>query len=722
MTPRKRDANGRDADSGRQPVGEETPPPSYGDSGPTPDETEQDRAAPTPAASRSSTREPAAAAVEISQDAVASRLDQGELAAVRAEYESEKPARDLVGVPRLIVSALGVALSLWALYWVLNPVPAQFYRASFLLVALVMTFLVYRARARSPAARQEGRPDRPWVADWLLAGLSVLAVGYLLVFIDRLVYRAAVPSGLDVAFGALTMILVLEAARRTVGWVLPLVVLLFLAYALLGPLFPSPFDHRGYSVQRLVGQNYMGLEGIFGVPLAVAATYIVLFTIYGAVLEYSGASRFFLDLSFAAFGRSQAGPGRTVALAGFLLGTVSGSGVATTVTLGSVGWPMLRRAGYPKEEGGGVLAASGIGAILSPPTLGAAAFIIAELLGVSYLQVLLFAVVPTVLYYLGIVLAIEMDARRYRTRALEYEGPSAGSLLLRYGYHLSSLVAIVVFMALGMTPFRAVFYATLLAFALAFIRSETRFTPRRVWDCLAAGAMGVLPVAATTAAAGMIVAVVTLTGLGLKLSGIIVDLAGGQLALTALFSAVAVVLLGLAVPVTASFIIAAVIIGPAFTTLGVPDYAAYMFIFYYAVLSEVSPPTALSPFAAAAVTGGNPFRTMMLTWKYTLPAFLVPFAFVLSPAGEGLLLRGDAATIALVVVVSALAVGALAVATGGWLLGHAGWPERLLFAAAGLLLLYAAPLSIALGLTTIVVGVAVHLLRRESRERVLHKA
>jgi TRAP transporter 4TM/12TM fusion protein len=513
------------------------------------------------------------------------------------------------------------------------------------------------------------------------------------------------------------VLLVLEATRRTVGWVLPAICLGFVAYAFFGGLLPFGWElgHKGYDLERLVGQAYMGIEGLFGVPLDVAATYIVLFTIYGAVLEFSGAGRFFIDVSFAAFGtRSAAAPGRTATLAGFLLGTVSGSGVATTVTLGSVAWPVLRRAGYPPNPGGGVLSAAGIGAILSPPTLGAAAFIIAEFLEISYLQVLLFATIPTLLYYLGIILAIEMDSRRYGTHGVDIDTKPLGWLLLRYGYYFSSLILIVVFMAFGLSPFRAVLYATVVAFALGFLRRETRWTPRRVFDCLAAGTLGVLPVVAVCAAAGVIVAVVSLTGLGLKGSSLIVGAAGGTLVLAAIYSAVAVLVLGLAVPVTASFIISAVIVGPALVELGVGEEAAYMFIFYYAVLSEVSPPTALSSVAAAAITGGDAFKTMMLTLRYTLPAFLVPFAFVLSPSGEGLLLQGPILGIAWTLAVAAVAVAALAVATGGWLLGPARPPERVLAGLAAPFLLYLEPLTIAVGAGLLVAAVAVHLALRPS--------
>ena len=641
-------------------------------------------------------------------------------AALIAEYDAEKPGRTLSGWPKVVVWALGVGLSLYAIYWVLaffGTITANVYIPAFAAGALAMTFLMYRGWGRSKDPADSTASDNPHPVDWLLAALAAMPMVYAIVFYEEFSRRAVVPTQMDIIMGVIAVAVILEATRRTVGWIMVVVVVLFIAYAYFGPILPDVIAHRGYALPRFIGHEYMTSAGIFSTPLQVAATYIVLFTIYGAVLEYSGASKFFLDVSFAAFGQSSAGPGRTVALAGFLLGTVSGSGVATTVTLGSVSWPLLRRAGYPRAQGGGVLAAAGIGAILSPPTLGAAAFIIAEFIRESYLVVLLLATVPTLLYYLGIILAVELDARRYRTRAVAVEAPPLGRQLLRYGYHFSSLFAIVIFMVLGMTPFRAVVLATGLAFLLSFLDPAHRLTARRLWDALAAGAIGVLPVAAVCAASGIIVGVVTLTGLGLKLAGIIVAIAGGSLALTALFAGIAVMLLGLAVPVTASFIIAAVIIKPAFDGFGVPDYAAYMFIFYYAVLSEVSPPTALSAYAASAITGGSPTRTMLMAWRYTLPAFLVPFVFVLAPAGEALLLRGDVATMLWVIPVAAVAVGALAIATGGWLVGPAAWPERVLFGAGALALLYTDPLFIGIGMAAIIAGLFVHLAQRRTRIR-----
>jgi TRAP transporter 4TM/12TM fusion protein len=534
-------------------------------------------------------------------------------------------------------------------------------------------------------------------------------------------YRAAMPMTVDLVLGAAAILLVLEATRRTVGWILPATAAGFILYAYLGPLLDlvglGIIGHRGYALDRLVGILYMTLDGMFGVPLDVAATYIILFTIYGAMLEASGAARFFIDWATAAMGRSSAGagPGRTVTLAGFLLGTVSGSGVATTVTLGACAWPMLRRAGYSREAGGAILAAGGIGAILSPPTLGAAAFLIAEFLRISYLHVLIMAIVPTLLYYLSAFLMIEADSRRMQTRPVTVDVPSVWTLTRRYGYHFSSLIVIAGLMALGMTAFRAVVFATALAIALSWIRPETRLGPRRLIAALEAGGRGALSIVATTAVAGIIVGVVTLTGLGLKLAGIIVTVAGGSLALTVIFSALAVWLLGLAVPVTASYIIAAVMIAPALTQVGVPAVAAHMFIFYYAVLSEVSPPTALSPFAAAAITGGHPFRTMMLTWKYTLPAFLVPFVFTLSPEGLGILLQAPLSDIVRSTLTAALGIGALAIAFGGWLRRAASLPERIAAGIAGLLLCYANGVSDIVGLGVLIAVMVAHIVRTRRR-------
>jgi TRAP transporter 4TM/12TM fusion protein len=382
-----------------------------------------------------------------------------------------------------------------------------------------------------------------------------------------------------------------------------------------------------------------------------------------------------------------------VVLSSFLLGGPSGSGVATTVTIGAVAYPMMARAGFEKNAAGGLLAAGGLGAILSPPVLGAAAFLIAEFLKISYLDVIWMATIPTCLYYLSLLFMVELDAKRFGAASVPYDTSlTLWQMTRRYGFHFSSLIAVIVFMVAGYSPMLSVFYSTLMCFALSFLRPETALKGKKLVRALADGSLQVLNAGTTCASAGIIVGVVTLTGLGLKFSSIVLDYAGGSLLLTAIYTALVVWIVGLAVPVTASYIICAVITAPALTKLGVPDYAAHMFIFYYAVLSEVSPPTALSPFAAAAITGGDPYRTTMQAWKYTLPAFLVPFVFVLDPDGVGLLMKipkdGSVWDIFLITAKTAAGLAALAAGAQNWALRQNTPIERVLWVLAGLLLVF----------------------------------
>ena len=630
--------------------------------------------------------------------------------------QEEGAVRRLKGKPEVLLAVVAIAMSLYHLYAAYAIIPAHILRATHLGFVLFLLYLLF------PATK--GQRDRIRWHDVVLALLGVATIAYLLLDFDDFIERAVTPTRWDLFFGVCLILLVLEGVRRTSGLILAGVVAAFIVYAFAGPWIPAPFTHRGYDVERLVGQLYMTLEGIFGTPLDVSATFIILFTIYGAVLAFSGAGEFFIDFSLAVTGGKRAAAGRSIVLSSFLLGGPSGSGVATTVTIGSVAWPMLAKAGYPKEAAGGLLAAGGLGAIISPPVLGAAAFLIAEFLKISYLDVIFMATIPTCLYYLGLFLMVELDARRLGAHDVDFR-PRQGlwPMVRERGFHFTSLVAIVAFMVWGFSPIIAVFWAIILAAALSFLRRETalRFLPgdgplhkTRMASALQAGSVGVLAVAATCAAAGIIVGVVTLTGLGLKFSSIVIQFAHGNLLLTAIFTSLVVWIVGLAVPVTASYIICAVIAAPALTKLGVPDFAAHMFIFYYAVLSEVSPPTALSPFAAAAITGGDPYKTTLQAWKYTLPAFLVPFAFVLDPSGVGLLLKGNWIDVLHVTLTAALGIGALACGVQGWMLVKAGWIERVLLILAGLLLVYPTPAADVAGIALVLV-VAVTQWRKRRR-------
>jgi TRAP transporter 4TM/12TM fusion protein len=615
---------------------------------------------------------------------------------------------------------------LYAAYGIVTTTTLRYVHVGFMLFLVFTLF---------PATRRR-RNRFSWV-DIACALLGVATLAYAILGGDDFQDRSTMPNQLDMFMGVALVVLVLEAARRSTGWIMPFVCVLFLAYAMAGPYLPAPWTHRGYDVGRLVGTMYMTLEGVFGTAIDVSSSLIILFTIYGAFLQLSGAGKFFVDFSLAAFGGKPTGAGRAIVASSFLLGGPSGSGVATTVTLGSVAYPMLAKAGYEKNAAGGLLAAGGLGAILSPPVLGAAAFLISEFLKISYLDVIRMAVIPTCLYYLSLFLMVEIDARKYSMREVTIaRGDTAWSLTKRFGFHFISLVAIIVFLLLGFSPIASVFWATVVAFFVSFLNRDTALLDLRVFvdrpqgwvadvllrsklkKALEAGSVGMLNVAATCAAAGLIVGVVTLTGLGLRFSEIVISYAGGSLILTALYTALIVWVVGLAVPVTASYIICAVIAAPALIKLGVPDFAAHMFIFYYAVLSEVSPPTALSPFAAAAITGGDPYKTTLQAWTYTLPAFVVPFIFVLDPIGVGLLLSlpkgGSWWDVVWVTLLAVFALIALAGAAEGWLFVKTNWAERLMLLVGGLLLVYPKALYDAIGFALLVAVVILQLVRRRT--------
>ena len=622
--------------------------------------------------------------------------------------------------------ACAVVMSLFHLYSAYGVITTTTLRYAHVGFVLFLAFLLF------PAFKSR-RHRFSWI-DLGFALLGVSAMAYAVGGGDGFLDRSTAPNQVDLLFGLALVFLVLEAARRTSGWIMPFVVMLFLVYAMVGPWLPAPWTHRGYDIGRLVGTMYMTLEGIFGTAVDVSSSLIILFTIYGAFLQFSGAGKFYLDFSFAALGGKPTGAGRTIVLSSFLLGGPSGSGVATTVTLGTVAYPMLARAGYEKNAAGGLLAAGGLGAILSPPVLGAAAFLIAEFLKISYLDVIKMAAIPTCLYYFSLFLMVEIDAKKYGMKMVAVQrSDSAWHLTKTQGFHFFSLIAIIVFMLIGFSPIGAVFWATIVAVLVSFFHRDCALIDLRVFrdrpkgwvaglllrskfmKALESGSVGMINVGATCAAAGLIVGVVTLTGLGLRFSEIVIAYAGGNLILTAIYTALIVWVVGLAVPVTASYIICAVIAAPALITLGVPDFAAHMFIFYYAVLSEVSPPTALSPFAAAAITGGDPYKTTLQSWKYTLPAFVVPFVFVLDPLGAGILLKlpkgGTWVDIVTVTVLSTIALVSLAGAAEGWLLRKTTLFERVALTVSGVLLLVPQPLSDAFGIGLLLFVLALQMLR-----------
>src|ERR671924_481869 len=357
----------------------------------------------------------------------AAEVSKEALARAEEMIEREEGVHNkLVGWLAALVATVAVGMSLFHLYTAYYIVRPEHLRATHVAFVLFLAFLVF------PVARRFRHRVMWW--DWVLAAAGVAIAAYLIAGGDDFFDRSILPNDWDIAFGILLIALVLEAMRRTTGWILPVITACFLAYAFFGPYLPAPWTHKGYEVPRLVGHMYMTLEGIYGTAINVSSTLIILFTIYGAFLQFSGAGKFFIDFSFSAMGGKPTSAGRTVTLASFLLGGPSGSGVATTVTLGAVAYPMLARAGYKKDDAGGLLSAGGIGAIISPPVLGAAAFLIAEFLKVSYLSVIAMAAIPTLLYYWSIFTMVELDAKKFGAKPVAVKGENIWSLTRKYGY------------------------------------------------------------------------------------------------------------------------------------------------------------------------------------------------------------------------------------------------------------------------------------------------
>jgi len=643
--------------------------------------------------------------------------------------QEEGDANDYRGWIGILITLVAVGMSLFHLYAAYSIVPTQVLRTVHVGIVLFLVYLSF------PIASKFKNRLMWW--DVIMAFASIGVVYYVLIGGDDFMDRNTSPDPLDLYVGLGFIFLILEALRRTNGLILLSVTLGFLAYALFGNYLPAPWTHKGYDVSRLVGYMYMTLEGIFSTAIDVSSTLIILFTIFGAFLQFTGAGKFFIDFSFAAMGGKSSGVGRTIVMSSFLLGGPSGSGVATTVTVGSVAASMLNKIGYDKNAAGGLLAAGGLGAIISPPVLGAAAFLIADFLKISYLDVLLMATIPTILFYLGLFVMVEIDVRKYSLHLQQIDAvDTAWNLTKKYWYHFFSLISIVVFMLVGFSPVMAVFWATVTSAISSMIRADTAILS---WDflkgkqpffkglyqsnlvkALASGSTGVLAIAVTCAGAGLIVGTVTLTGLGLKFSSIVIQYSGGSLLLTTIFTALIVWIVGLAVPVTASYIICAVIAAPALINLGVPAFAAHMFIFYYAVLSEVSPPTALSPFAAAAICKGDPYKTTLQTWKYVAPAILVPFMFVLDKSGVSLLLMGSTTALAsanwLLIFESfaTAVVGVIALAGGlqGWFIVKDNFFERWVLILSGVALAYPSIEADIIGIVGFVLVIALQIIRK----------
>ena len=602
-----------------------------------------------------------------------------------SEAEKEEGAiREFRGISKYLIMAIGISMILWCVLGALIVIETYRFRMVFLALVLLFMLLQY------PPSRKLFKSRIALIFDLILGSLAVISIAYA-VSDEYYAYRSTIPNFYDVIFGIILLIVLMEATRRSFGKAFTIIVIFFIAYMYFGYYIPGPLSHKGYDIERIVGHLVMTLDGIYGVPLAVAASYVSLFVLYGALMDAAGAGSFWIDLTTSLMGKKSSSAGRGAVLATALLGGPQGSGVATTMSLAPVLWPTLKEAGYTAEMAAGLISAGGIGAVISPPLMGAAVFLMMEFLDVSYWDIILMVLMPTVLYYIAMFFMTEVEARKYKFKPPEVSAPNLKQVLKTKGYHLLSLIVLVVLVGLGRSPATAALWAILVVILTSFL-SKNRgdwLTSRRLISAFYDAAKSFVSIAVLLTAAGIITGAFTLTGLGLKLSHMIVELSGGIHIFVMILAAISSIIIGLGLPITATYVVCVPIIAPALVHVGIPAHAAHMLIFYYAVLSEVSPPVALSPSAAAAITGANAYEAMMQAWKYTLPTFLVPFMFSSNEVASNLLIVGsDPEGFLIATSVSIASLFLLAMGSIGYIGVDLSRIERFLLIASGSLLAF----------------------------------
>ena len=588
--------------------------------------------------------------------------------------------RKLVATIAKVVFVVAVALSLFQLYTAgLTAMTALLQRSVHLGAILCLTFLLH-------PPFKGARKDKFSV--WLLLDLALVAISlyatcYLGFNMEEIFERQGDWLPGDVTVGVIGVCLVLEACRRVIGNIMAGICLSFLLYASFGPYMPDLIIHKGYSIERMATTLWLTTEGVFGIPLGVAATFVFIFVLFGAFLEMTGGGKFFIDLAYALTGRFSGGPAKTAVIASGFMGSVSGSAVGNVVATGAFTIPMMKRVGYPAHVAGAVEAAASTGGQLMPPIMGAGAFLMAEFTGTSYLEIVKIAAVPAILYYITVLMFVHFEAQKLGLKGLPKDQlPNAWRVLKENLHFLIPIVVLISALMSHVSPMRAGFLAVVSTYAASFIRKKSRMGFYQLLETLEIGAKNAVMVSVACAAAGIIVGMVSLTGLGLQFSHLVIELSMGIKVLAILLIGGASLVLGMGLPVTASYIVLVILAGPALQDLGVPIVVAHMIVFWYSQDSNVTPPVSLASFAAAGVAGANPMRTAFTSWKLAKGIYIIPIIMAYRP----LLMNGTPFDVITTMLATLVGLIAFAACLDRYFLDHATWLEvLLLFGAASCL-------------------------------------
>ena len=572
---------------------------------------------------------------------------------------------------------------------------AHLQRAIHLTFGFLLIFLLY-------PTRQSWSKTKMNPIDVLFALAGACSAMYIVYNYNELVLRAGMNTETDFIVALIGTVLVFEAARRVVGWPMIIVALVFLLYAFFGPYVPGIMAHRGVGLEEMFDHLFFTTEGIFGTPMGVSSTFIYLFILFGAYLKATGLGKFFIDLANAIAGWAAGGPAKVAVLSSGLMGTVSGSSVGNVAGTGSFTIPMMKKLGYRPAFAGAVEAAASTGGQLMPPVMGAAAFLMAEFVGVPYFDVVKAAVIPAMLYYIGVWLGVHYEAKKFGLKGTPRDQlPKFKDLFLEKGHLAIPLIVIIYLLVSGYTPMRAALAAIALSIICACLRKSTRISFKQVIQGLIDGSKGVLGVLIACATAGIIIGVVTKTGVGLKVATALLDLAGGKLLPAMFFTMITSLILGMGVPTTANYVITSTIAAPALIQMQVPVLAAHMFAFYFGIVADVTPPVALAAYAGAGIAGANPMRCGVIAAKLAIAAFIVPYIFVLAP--ELLMINATAFTITYSALTAIIGMWGVSMAMIGFCQNLLNLPQRLAFLVGGVCMIIPGTLTDGIGIALIIV-------------------
>ena len=637
-----------------------------------------------------------------------------------SKYDSESRYRRYKDWKKYLIIAISVLFCLFQLYSILSGrITTQVVRATHLAFVMLLAYLLF------PIKKDMPKDKLPWY-DVILAIIGASSWSYITINFDSLVRRAGIYTATDIVIGIIGILLVFEACRRIVGLPILIISIVFIIYALFGAYAPGFFNHRGYSLQRLVSHLFYNTEGIMGTPIGASATFIFLFIFFGALLDKTGIGQFFIDICNAIAGGFDGGPAKVAVLTSAMFGTVSGSSVSNTVGTGSFTIPMMKSLGYRPEFAGAVEASASTGGQLMPPIMGAAAFLMAESLGIPYKDVAKAAIIPAILYFTGIFIMVHLEAKKTGLKGLSKDSlPKIGELLMKKGYLVIPLAAIIYFFVLGKTAIYAGLMGIIAAGLVAIINSivdiimkrQVSFGFKDLIDVFVNAARNIISVAVACAMAGVIIGVITLTGLGLKIGAGLISISGGIPLLLLFLTMVSSIVLGMGVPTTANYLITSTIAASAIIGLGYEPLSAHMFVFYFGIIADVTPPVALAAMAGAAIAKSDPLKTGIEATKLSIGAFIIPYMFIFNP--QILMINTTIAQIIPILITSLIGMFGVSAGLEGYVFRKCKPYERILFIIAGLLSIYPELYTDIIGIAVIAILVIIQIISRKKMNKAI---